>query len=1498
MMSFAYRDRRLAVVDKAIDRLSHLSPFEQPPPQYRQAFLKKLRFEQTELKADRHEVSDGFCAEIAAAWIWSNAADLVRAATLDFALRSLLQNPALTPQMATAVQDLPRNGSPDAGYFDKVTHTIDAGVAAELAGIALGFWLQADESSRINPFRDIAVMLPLRLETLFKKTEAGNWRLLLRVTPDEPSILRDEPTVSQEEADYLSAFWQRSASAGFADPPADWLWNEKGVLAWAALCDRVGAPRAAWMVAEFPPQLVNGSYVCIVPTDRIGKHPDARVSGLPPKLNVTAIDLNGSQFNIGSLSPVNGIKVVMPTDADTPGNWLTDWSAAKNAGLGAEFDLPDGIGPDTISTLYVCGVGDEDSAAHFSALAQAGTMGLLNLGASTNSVAGAAGADLGKDQDAWLKIASNRMRRLRGSSVPAISSALCGNKDALPDLPGGAASTRDSRLLAQALWPALWGHYFRDVWGCGDDAHALWSWVHQYLSPEGPLPPLRIDTQPYGLLPVTSLEQWQRSGDDPVDLAEERVVAGLRELLPQWAGEAEKLGTVAGSDEAGLLDFLGRTGVSSNYDYRTFVPAELLASLYPGTPLSDFLEAAYGDWERAAAIVGVKPAKLYSAIWGAEPLELPLIGARRMPLTNIKDLFVQLYEMRADRFGDAFFAAERTRAIVADSLLIRLMIWSAVVAKAWYMQSVPGASGSLLNLTTWLDPEQPTPVESLQTNFQPAFAAGNGQPPAADLVKQHRDAIMKLASVLAPYQARRADPYDPQKEVGTLELPAERQAELERALRATLDTASHRLDPWATGVAWHRHQEQAASGRVHRRLGAYGWLDGPFLGKPGPNDSGRLHAPSYNQAITSIVLRDKYLSSRNELTSDGRNIWKTELNSAEVRTALEIAQEIRLGFHVYEVVGRRVEEIVGGREQIKTLRKAKPLRPERPDPRDVCNGLDALAVLLGSGVAGVLSNDTASRAKQTTRLKALQAGIDAFADLLLAEGVYNVVGGNPERAADAMDAAAGFARPPEFGVVRTPPSGYRLTTNVVAVMPYRPPVLEPQLVDRTPLEIADASLAAFVEARLGKPDQWIFPVKWSESGVDHTGDISLAALGMTPLQAALLPHDFLAEVVRQRLGRPQAVVDQAAGYRLMRQIAGAFGVHPAMAADLAAIPDKAADNAIDSTIRSEIFTRYDVAYQALAKLAKLVEDGTTDADKVTFLRKALSWGFLGPARIEVRQPLIDVLFANRDLHPDALTSLVGVVETAVLARLKAAPDPSDVKTQSMSAAVLARAISDLVAPGGTLAITARWPVATLRGRTKLQETVEPALDRDWLPVVAAVRPALARVEAVQLEASTLKVFAPLAAWTSAAPDDDPWRTGLVSNNATARSSNLVSMDMSRLLNAYGADDAFDGADVAVALIDQFSEAVPMSKRTTYAAFGFNAPASRAPQAILLAVPGRVDRRISEDDTLQILIETRRQAHARAARSSDGPGNPIAPTMWFQAAGPLRVRLDSGTQYTR
>ena len=154
----------------------------------------------------------------------------------------------------------------------------------------------------------------------------------------------------------------------------------------------------------------------------------------------------------------------------------------------------------------------------------------------------------------------------------------------------------------------------------------------------------------------------------------------------------------------------------------------------------------------------------------------------------------------------------------------------------------------------------------------------------------------------------------------------------------------------------------------------------------------------------------------------------------------------------------------------------------------------------------------------------------------------------------------------------------------------------------------------------------------------------------------------------------------------------------------------------------------------------------------------------------------------------------------------------------------------------------------------------PDLDRDWLEVVAAVRPAVARLEAQQL----------LADWP--AVTTDPARMWAVPEPSERR------------VVVYG-PAAGAGGPVGVALLDDWAETVPSPRHTTYAAFGYDAPRARAPQAVLLAVPPDERVPLTADALPGIVLATRELARARMAQP-DGLG------AWSLAA-PTSMVLVSG-----
>jgi hypothetical protein len=154
------------------------------------------------------------------------------------------------------------------------------------------------------------------------------------------------------------------------------------------------------------------------------------------------------------------------------------------------------------------------------------------------------------------------------------------------------------------------------------------------------------------------------------------------------------------------------------------------------------------------------------------------------------------------------------------------------------------------------------------------------------------------------------------------------------------------------------------------------------------------------------------------------------------------------------------------------------------------------------------------------------------------------------------------------------------------------------------------------------------------------------------------------------------------------------------------------------------------------------------------------------------------------------------------------------------------------------------------------------LDDTWLEIVAAVRPRLAPLEARQLDPAT-------ADWAAsvAVPDasTDPWHMS------------------GPVVVAYG-PGVEDGADtMALAALDGWSDSVPSRRHATTAAFGFNAPKSRAPQAVLVAVPPDISQRLDNVGLLEVILETRELVQARAPRQIVEPTLPHATSTAFVSA---------------
>lgn len=1350
-------------------------------------------------------------------------------------------------------------------------------------------------------WRDVGVLLPVRLETIVSQDSSTDpWIMRLRIIPDEPSVLRHDPEPTDTEIALVTAMWQQLYDSL---PPAvqqtrylKWFDQDQLISApWETLCSRFGGPRAAWLVGSFPPNRIVAGQIHI---DAGAAHPTPpnRVSGLPPTIEVWC-DFGGGAERVHVIDipqsdlpfDVVGADLVVdeegdPTVVEPTDRWWVSFEAAMEVGLGATFELPNGHSPDDIAALYVVGIGDASPEDHFAELVNAGEMSRVPLGAPTNTVDGAHAADLGADPQTWRAIARRRLHD--DVSDPWVSLPLTGDFFRLGPIPGRGSFDGDAgldRLLVQSAWPVLWGHHFRDLWAFGPDADRLGIWAVTNLSPHGPYPPIRISEQPYGLLPTSVMGRW--SVDDEAGAYCEPRMAEVLSRIRKVAATAATGGsgadspTAAGASPDRLMELIGVDAVSHDYVYRPFFSAELWQQLYLNARVeSGAFEEKVADMVALAKdLYAQDPARTYLGVGEATTLELPLVVPTRWPHWYTEDMPVgeamqQVLTEIATTSGldlPGIWGGEgKERGMMPDSLLIRLLWQAKLTAEA-------NAVRDFLTLT---DPMLDHPYVELDATELGTYAHQYDETlgysgPAYDLARTVIDGIAQLGDIVTL--------------PGALE-------QLEFALRATLDTATHRIDPWFTGMVARRLRGLSESPTARHRLGLYGWVDGPLLGSPGPTDSGVLHTPSHEQALTAIILRDSDVPMR--------------LESNRIRLADEIADEVRIGAHPFEAIGRQVERVIAGHDDVETVRKRFPLRLDRPDAARVCHGIEALDTLLGPTGGTVVDMDVDGR---RDGLKEIRAALDTYGDLLVAEGVHQVVSGRPDIAGNVMDVAAGFATPPKLDILRTPLTAEALRTSVISILP-----AAPAGGGDGPAFIADPAVAAAIEAQAGAADEWV----WVGAVVDGAPAprATLADLKLTPADAAALAPDLLGDLAACVLGGPPDPVASTAlrRHRRATDVLDSLGA-PAFVADVvsdAASLDPAEIAALDGGIADDLLVRYNVLRDAAATVAGDLSSASGGGDAAACaeaLSSALRWGVVphveGARRPAVLSAMLGVA-PPADLTPASvveLRDLAGKAATALTVRVDAAPElpakAPDAHEIPRADETIARAIVELASPTGRVGVLASMKLGDLLRVTGIDPTEDNDLDEDWLSVCAAVRPHLARVEALQLEAMVPSAFPPLLTWSNSR--EDHWQREALADFVTERNRRAdPSGSVPRFVAAHSTDrlDGDPEAQVSVGLVDSWVESVPRPVQTTTGAFGFNAPTSRAPQAILIAVPPELSdfgAPLDEELLVEIVADTRLSARARAAGPHQFGGLQAAVgTAMFAAASPTGLRLDTDTSY--
>jgi hypothetical protein len=1128
-----------------------------------------------------------------------------------------------------------------------------------------------------------------------------------------------------------------------------------------------------------------------------GEHPTARPRLLPDRFVATGWRDGARVFSVAG-APVleDALRVSLDLNADAPADgldWLSDFATAEQAGMALRVALDQ----PRLDRLVVLGVragldAEATAAALADLLGARDDVRFVAPGDPTNQLTGtpatsAEPAPVATGSGPGMQPGAVRLAAALGLPDSGVA-AWAGT---VADEDGVAAA------MHAALWPATWGYYLAHRLGgpggaglsAADLERARRAFV-DHVRAAGPLPTLRVGDQPYGVLPVTSLESWASAGE----LLGAGVVDVLRRFRSVWLAAAAGLPRAEGGPDA-LLEVLRNSPTTAGVSARP-----VLGPLYTANLLRYVGVQDWPGWQAQRDQLGTA--------------QLRAVGLQWTPPAARSAFAPDAYRLREPWVTDG-----------------------SATYLGWLAGVSPGASGAVggppsggfhtvLRPTALLD-------EVARHALSRARADASGQPaPEGELLGFGLPGQDPLVMTQA------TGPELTELTTALATLASQSPDVLARHFAGTLDVCAHRLDAWITAVATQRLAALRAHSSHGLRVGAFGWVEG-LVGPGAPGGTaaseGWIVAPSLAHATTAAVLRNGYRARR--LSGEAPGTLAVDLGSRRVRRALRLLDEVRAGRSLGAVLGEQLERGLhdaGLAPQIERFRSYAPV----PGGRATDGLLVAQRWTDAKDLAGF--DFGTRRAAITPLLDSMAEILDAVADLALAEGVHQLVGGNPVRAGALFDALGrGEQPPPEITVATTPRRSVHHTVTLMVAVPddATRPAGDWPAAPHSVRAAAEPRADAWAARLLGPAAAASFTVTWTDGqGRQTRATGTLADADLAPLDVVALSDDpsaldaWLVRAVASSgaqgsthtvTARPDAVLELASTLR--RVLAGS---RSATGADLDPVAATAPNPPPPPDPKAHAR-----AAAAAAALDAAVAAGTaalTAPDQATAVTDAL----VALARFGVPGAL-PALGEPPDAARDRLSGALEVARRRASVAAAAA-DP---------AAVLSAVFEAPFAVFGTPVLSA----------VPQRNAPDPARVTEWLDSLGRVRPRVGALSDLLLYDEALgrpPVFA------LAQLPHDPAEPTLLDGAAALPDPRRVTLIQLPLGGPLPASSA-------ALVVDGWVEPVPKQKETAGVAFYLERPTAQPPQACLIAVPPDLSAPWSTATLEAALLETLDAARMRA-----------------------------------
>ena len=879
------------------------------------------------------------------------------------------------------------------------------------------------------------LLFPLRLETRFREIPDNDSKeeLLVRIYPDE--ILNDtfDPRLTHQEQALRTEYLETIAV------------DSKKEAAWQKLVANVGAFRAKW--------LVNVSHDDIQ-TRENNEDPIFEFQHLPNYFQLYILDKDNKQIYD---SQGEDIIRPLPILEDKTKTWLNDFEEALKVGMAIKIEIDKLKKEEVLDKIIVVGIIENNPEGNLletiiTEQQYSSDVAVLDYGTPTNNVSNKR-VDYstlnrvdyqesfkrlhipreekshywGEQLENYLGLSENFLNQTKyiGRSSEEVIK-----------------ETNIRRNMRSILWMALANETIKQLteptFSISEQAE-IWKYFTDSVEGQGIMPSIRIDNQPYAILPITSYKK--DSTEAPFDIS---ILNFLNKLRVEWAKMQKgvpKVGKNKKDPDLELLRILSMQPQSVNTQMTLFDEG-VIEQVRPGFEINGKCTVYFNGNKLIDDITkdyGSKKTKLVQLILGF-----------KKSTQEINDVLTRLLAYDSNESSMPFLP---TNCLLTQELKAILEeIKERFSGK--FNEEINSNYGMLSTLNC-------VEGNSIFSTLIGRILKRIKIKKKADFLSTDRELLKTILDLIILDEDFQDNP-----------------SKFKSAAQEALDLQSHRLDAWFTSIAVKRLKKVREKEKKGLNLGVYGYVEN--LRKKSHEITGSehreipggfIHALSGHQAITGAVAKSAFLTHYLQGES---NPFALNLTSDRVQKSRFIQEGLRNGQELGALLGYQLESMLVKENlgaEINTLRTHYPMvvsTVAQSDDADAwipeLNVVDGFTLLTDYRK----DNNNVKFNNVIGAIEKLNDYLDASLDTLLFEAGFQSIRGNYAKAGAVMDAFKGIKSPPVLEGLKTPVKGISVQHKLMLLLVDNPN--KPSLEDN-PKGAVEPVLEYWLEENIGALDE-------------------------------------------------------------------------------------------------------------------------------------------------------------------------------------------------------------------------------------------------------------------------------------------------------------------------------------------------------------------------------------------------------------------------------------------